>query len=590
MRRAAGTGPTSRPCRRHRDLGRHVRPGSGRARAVSACSRSSRCGLRSRPSSLAPFAWRSLRTLPRAGYAAGIGVGVLLAAAYGLPDGRARAHDGREHRLHHRPLRRLHAAPRARPLRNAGAARALGRRRARRGRAPAPERGSGRLGARERARSRERRVPGIPDHRDGAVRAALRPACADVPADGDVVRRLHGHRASRSASSRCRAGATVWGALLVTGIFAGALGYLIATWVQARTTAARAALVFTLEAPFAALVRRAPRGRGARLGGLARLRRDDGRRSSLAEPAAASDAAPARAPTASPAVDDAVLLALSSAFLFGAMTVLDPRRARDGRWPRPARSSPSSRRSAVTAAVRGWPTASADSPSAWPFLLAGLLRPGSRSSCSRSPSARRARRGPRSGRHGAALLRRDRVRLPRRAARGRRSSSARCSSSRAESCSRASGTRPEHVRLLGLVSRAGGDDRVRGARQPRPLARHARRPTSTPGVAAYRDDADRRPRRDGGVRARSAARRSRRRGARLFAPAGLCYGLSYVCPLRGVLPRPRLGRLAARRDRVALGSDALVARSSGGPSASDARLVAGAALVVAGGVLIGVYR
>jgi drug/metabolite transporter (DMT)-like permease len=48
-------------------------------------------------------------------------------------------------------------------------------------------------------------------------------------------------------------GATVWGALLVTGLFAGALGYLIATWVQGQTTAARAALVFTLEAPFAAL-------------------------------------------------------------------------------------------------------------------------------------------------------------------------------------------------------------------------------------------------------------------------------------------------------------------------------------------------
>lgn len=48
-------------------------------------------------------------------------------------------------------------------------------------------------------------------------------------------------------------GGTVWGALLVTGLFAGALGYLIATWVQARTTAARAALVFTLEAPFAVL-------------------------------------------------------------------------------------------------------------------------------------------------------------------------------------------------------------------------------------------------------------------------------------------------------------------------------------------------
>jgi len=48
-------------------------------------------------------------------------------------------------------------------------------------------------------------------------------------------------------------GWTVWSALIVTGVFAGALGYLIATWVQARTTAARAALVFTLEAPFAAL-------------------------------------------------------------------------------------------------------------------------------------------------------------------------------------------------------------------------------------------------------------------------------------------------------------------------------------------------
>jgi drug/metabolite transporter (DMT)-like permease len=48
-------------------------------------------------------------------------------------------------------------------------------------------------------------------------------------------------------------GGTVWAALLVTGLFAGALGFLVATWVQSRTTAARAALVFTLEAPFAAL-------------------------------------------------------------------------------------------------------------------------------------------------------------------------------------------------------------------------------------------------------------------------------------------------------------------------------------------------
>jgi len=43
-----------------------------------------------------------------------------------------------------------------------------------------------------------------------------------------------------------------WYALVVTGVFAGALGYLVATWVQSRETAARTALVFTLEAPFAA--------------------------------------------------------------------------------------------------------------------------------------------------------------------------------------------------------------------------------------------------------------------------------------------------------------------------------------------------
>ena len=48
-------------------------------------------------------------------------------------------------------------------------------------------------------------------------------------------------------------GATVWGALVVTGVFAGALGYLDRDLGAGRTTAARAALVFTLEAPFAAL-------------------------------------------------------------------------------------------------------------------------------------------------------------------------------------------------------------------------------------------------------------------------------------------------------------------------------------------------
>ena len=42
-------------------------------------------------------------------------------------------------------------------------------------------------------------------------------------------------------------GWTVWGALVVTGVFASALGYLIQTWAQRRTSATRTALAFTME-------------------------------------------------------------------------------------------------------------------------------------------------------------------------------------------------------------------------------------------------------------------------------------------------------------------------------------------------------
>jgi drug/metabolite transporter (DMT)-like permease len=46
-------------------------------------------------------------------------------------------------------------------------------------------------------------------------------------------------------------GWTVWGALLVTGIFASALAYLIQVWAQRRMSAARIALVFALETVWA---------------------------------------------------------------------------------------------------------------------------------------------------------------------------------------------------------------------------------------------------------------------------------------------------------------------------------------------------
>jgi drug/metabolite transporter (DMT)-like permease len=48
-------------------------------------------------------------------------------------------------------------------------------------------------------------------------------------------------------------GWTVWGALLVTGVFASALAYLVQTWAQRRTSATRIAVIFAMEPVFAGL-------------------------------------------------------------------------------------------------------------------------------------------------------------------------------------------------------------------------------------------------------------------------------------------------------------------------------------------------
>jgi drug/metabolite transporter (DMT)-like permease len=47
-------------------------------------------------------------------------------------------------------------------------------------------------------------------------------------------------------------GWTVWGALLVTGVFASALAFLAQTWAQRRTTATRTAVAFSMEPAWAA--------------------------------------------------------------------------------------------------------------------------------------------------------------------------------------------------------------------------------------------------------------------------------------------------------------------------------------------------
>ena len=48
-------------------------------------------------------------------------------------------------------------------------------------------------------------------------------------------------------------GWTVWGALLVTGIFASALAFLVQTWAQRRTSATRTALAFAMEPVWAGI-------------------------------------------------------------------------------------------------------------------------------------------------------------------------------------------------------------------------------------------------------------------------------------------------------------------------------------------------
>jgi drug/metabolite transporter (DMT)-like permease len=201
---------------------------------------------------LAPFAWRPLRTLPRSGYAAGIGVGVLLATAYGLQTAGLElttvASTGFITGLYvvFTPLLALAAfgtpVPRALWL---GVALAVVGLLLLNGVPGGSTLGNllvlaNALFQAFQITAMERFAPRY----DPRALTFLQMATSFV---GFTIIAL------ALGELELPRGATVWGALLVTGVFAGALGYLIATWVQARTTAARAALVFTLEAPFAAL-------------------------------------------------------------------------------------------------------------------------------------------------------------------------------------------------------------------------------------------------------------------------------------------------------------------------------------------------
>ena len=201
---------------------------------------------------LAPFAWRSLRTLPRAGWPAGLAAGSFLALAYGLQTAGLElttvTSTGFITGLYvvFTPLLALAAfrtpvpasvwvgvtlalagllllggAPGGSWL---GNALVLGNAVAQSFQIVAMERFAPRYDARALT-FLQMAVAGV-----GFTVIAVAAGQLEAPPDAET-----------------------WYALVVTGVFAGALGYLVGTWVQSRTTAARAALVFTLEAPFAAI-------------------------------------------------------------------------------------------------------------------------------------------------------------------------------------------------------------------------------------------------------------------------------------------------------------------------------------------------
>lgn len=201
---------------------------------------------------LAPFAWRPLRKTPRAGIVAGLGVGLLLALAYGLQTAGLElttvSGTGFITGLYvvFTPLVALAAfGTRVPPLGWAGVALAL-------------------VGLILLFGVPSGSVEGNLLVLGNALAQALQIAAMERFApryDPRVLTFLQMLvtfaaflvTAAAVGEIELPHTAQAWYAIAVTGVFAGALGYLVAAWVQARTTAARAALVFTLEAPFAAL-------------------------------------------------------------------------------------------------------------------------------------------------------------------------------------------------------------------------------------------------------------------------------------------------------------------------------------------------
>ncbi|MFN0156211.1 MAG: DMT family transporter [Gaiella sp.] len=201
---------------------------------------------------LAPFAGRPLRTLPRSGYLAGLGAGVLLAAAYGLQTAGLElttvASTGFITGLYVvlTPVIAFALFRTSVPaMLWVGVAMALGGLYLLNGAPGGSATGNALVLANAVAQSFQIAVmEKFAPRYDARALTFLQMlvSCAGFLVIAAALGDLGVPR-----------GAHVWWALVSTGVFAGAFGYLVATWVQSKVTAARAALVFTLEAPFAAL-------------------------------------------------------------------------------------------------------------------------------------------------------------------------------------------------------------------------------------------------------------------------------------------------------------------------------------------------
>jgi drug/metabolite transporter (DMT)-like permease len=142
--------------------------------------------------------------------------------------------------------------------------------------------------------------------------------------------------------------------------------------------------------------------------------------------------------------------------------------------------------------------------------------------------------------------------------------------------------RPDHLRATGLVL-AGICTLLFAARDN--LVRHLADTSAVPPTVAAATTLA-----VGAIVATAYARRPpTRTSLRIFAPAGLCFGLSYVCLFEAYY-RGRVSvvsPLVATETLWGVGLSALLLRRT---ELVGGRLVAGAALIVLGGILIGVYR